>query len=334
MHPSLDPKSLSNLPSNLRNCGTADLPGNPSAHNLRALYGHLPYRRCLGHFLPGYFAVFDPSIMSMLLARLDAALPNLDFFDTTLSQMFECLEALVWLHNRGFIPSAAAPDLWARLWPFIRFIDTYRDSLPDIEVLCDPKSVYELLFATISMLEEYEATAQLIPATPGFRILLFRMWTVFLLDPDPDAQEFVDFCTDMFRWPDISEDRDFDEAIEGAGGSLLSLASIFVRHIDCVVQHPRPSNALYSLLSILALSARSDVSPLRKFIPWNLGITRFWYGCVALLPLYNFCYTLPTFYLWASAKRCRTFMPCCSKGACQPAQPLKNCRPSHRRNTI
>jgi hypothetical protein len=82
----------------------------------------------------------------------------------------------------------------------------------------------------------------------------------------------------------------------------------------------------------LALSGLSDASPLKKFIPpWNFGITRFWYGRVAL-PLYKFCYTRPTLSLWASAERCRTFRPCFSKGACQPAQPLKNCRPSRRRN--
>jgi hypothetical protein len=42
-----------------------------------------------------------------------------------------------------------------------------------------------------------------------------------------------------------------------------------------------------------AVSVRSDANPLQKFIPpCNLEITsRFWYGCVALLPLYYVCYT-------------------------------------------
>ncbi|KAJ7144286.1 hypothetical protein C8R44DRAFT_725240 [Mycena epipterygia] len=241
------PASSSSIP--LKNRATAAINGNLEA--LRALYARSAHSR--DNFLPVYHIGLDASIVSTFSARLHSASDSnpsseFDFFETKLSHMFLCLKGILRLHASGLVPLASFPDLWSQLCPFIRFIDTYRDSLPDVEVLRDSKLLYEQFLAALCMLREHKATEELITGTPRLHVVLFRMWAVFLQEPsNVGGKEFLDLCTYMQDWPDLSDDRGFDEALEATGGTRTALASLFVRHVNCLVNDPRPSLAHLSL---------------------------------------------------------------------------------------
>ncbi|KAJ7814463.1 hypothetical protein B0H13DRAFT_458065 [Mycena leptocephala] len=66
----------------------------------------------------------------------------------------------------------------------------------------------------------------------------------------------------------ISEDRHFEEAIEGSGGSKISLAHLSVNHVKCVVQSAIISAGVFSMRSVISLlQSRCEVdAPFRKIL--------------------------------------------------------------------
>ncbi|KAF8175448.1 hypothetical protein K438DRAFT_1847734 [Mycena galopus ATCC 62051] len=111
--------------------------------------------------------------------------------------------------------------------------------------------------------------------TPGFHVLIFRLWTKSvdqaLLVPIPGAFEV--FCGHMQNFPLITDDREFEEAVEGSGGSRSSLARLCVNHIKCVVKSVVISPGAYSMRSIVSLlQARCQVDECFRQILIDEGI--------------------------------------------------------------
>ncbi|KAF8146299.1 hypothetical protein K438DRAFT_1870113 [Mycena galopus ATCC 62051] len=111
--------------------------------------------------------------------------------------------------------------------------------------------------------------------TPGFHVLIFRLWTKSvdqaLLVPIPGAFEI--FCGHMQNFPLITDDREFEEAVEGSGGSRSSLARLCVNHIKCVVKSVVISPGAYSMRSVVSLlQARCQVDECFRQILIDEGI--------------------------------------------------------------
>ncbi|KAJ7936096.1 hypothetical protein B0H13DRAFT_1853789 [Mycena leptocephala] len=118
--------------------------------------------------------------------------------------------------------------LWSAVWPLILFLDSYRDSIPGIHALRDLQHVYRPFLSFIS------ATA-LLQNTPHFRVLIVRMWAVFLENPNlEDETGKFRFCTYIQSCPSVTKDWHFEEKVEGAGGMKTLVAALIVKHLKCL----------------------------------------------------------------------------------------------------
>ncbi|KAJ7915840.1 hypothetical protein B0H13DRAFT_2323966 [Mycena leptocephala] len=251
MHPSLALRNLHRLPLAIRRRALAAADSG-SPEELGALNMSSAN---LVHLLPVYYAGLDDSVIPSLLAQLDLSEAEFDSqpLIRKLSHVVRCLQGLLLLDNNDHIPGPPSPDLWTRAWPWIEFLNTHRDNLPRLPVPeINPLSV-------IIALGKDKETGKLMRMTPGFRILVFRVWAQSLdqahLVPNPGAFEM--FCVYMTNAPlTITEEHEFEEAIEGAGGSQLSLARLCVDHIKCVVQSVVVSAGTWSLRGVIALLQR------------------------------------------------------------------------------
>lgn len=134
----------------------------------------------------------------------------------------------------------------------IEFHDTHRDNLPRL-----PVSVINPL-TTIMALGRDAETAKLIHTTPEFRVLVFRAWVRSFYQPQPDrirgTSPMGNFCVYIHDFPlDIASEHDFEEAVEGSGGSKICLPRLRVKHLQCVVQFLGISCAAYSLRPVVSL---------------------------------------------------------------------------------
>ncbi|KAF7363559.1 MYND-type domain-containing protein [Mycena sanguinolenta] len=171
-----------------------------------------------------------------------------------------CLQGLLLIDTQASIPEPPSVDLWERVWPWLAFLDTYQDHLPRRLGPGLGISDFSSLLL-INGLAKDNTTARLMVATPGFRILIFRAWAQSLdqchqtkLVQTQTEGLFGMLCVVMHRLPlTITSERDFEEAIEGSGGSRLALARLCVKHIKSVVQPAVISDGADSMRTVIFL---------------------------------------------------------------------------------
>ncbi|KAJ6458968.1 hypothetical protein C8R45DRAFT_1182961 [Mycena sanguinolenta] len=185
--------------------------------------------------LPLYYAGLDPAAIPSLLAQLDLLSPGSGFqsFTRKLSHVVMCLQGILLFDTQSFsvLSATLSADLWTRVWPWMSFLDTYRDNLPRLNVTdANP-------LALIMTLGQHDETTRLMRMTPGFHVVVFRVWRMTLDDAQiPGAFGILCACMCNLSFPGpIIDEHQFEEAIEGSGGSTLSLARLCVDHIKCVV---------------------------------------------------------------------------------------------------
>lgn len=204
--------------------------------------------------LPLYYKLLDPAIITTVLAHLQTC-SNADggsfhdFFGTINAQMFISLESLENIDAQGALPVARSPDFWDRLWPWIGFFNTYGENLPLLDG--DLEETYALFFSIILLLRRHNTTATSIHSTPGFRIFIFRRWSQLLKQP---MRRLPEFCAYIRDGPALSNDQDFEEAVEGSGGTRTSLAALIVRHIKYILELKEMSKTVDSLLYIIPIA--------------------------------------------------------------------------------
>ncbi|KAJ7448087.1 hypothetical protein FB451DRAFT_1375412 [Mycena latifolia] len=261
MHPDLQLTILSEMMTALQARATAAIEGDLEVlRDLHALtYGTVSGR----NLLPVYYAGLDASSISALVTRPNAfsnTSADREFIDTKLSHMSLCILGILRLSTHGHIPASASPDLWWQLWPWAKF----RRHLSRFSVgRRSPQGslpLSELFVAIICNLKRHDVTTKMIAATQGFCGLVFRMWALFLQDSDlEDNDALVQFCTQIVADVVFRDIRDF-EVDEGAGGTTTSLASLVVKHIDCIAEHRHPSNAEYSILTFIPVVYEKSAS--------------------------------------------------------------------------
>lgn len=116
-------------------------------------------------------------------------------------------------------PQRALDDLWPRAWPWMYFLDTYRD-------VFETSPAYQNLYAIIfGYVDRIPAT---LPGTlPAFRILAAKAWMEFISRGDPSARGFryvLNFvesdCTTL-------SDAHVAEYATGAGGPSQLAAGVY-----------------------------------------------------------------------------------------------------------
>ncbi|KAF7363562.1 MYND-type domain-containing protein [Mycena sanguinolenta] len=249
MHPSLAVSNLHQLPLLLRRRALAAAAGN--IDELKTLNRS---QANVTRLLPVYYSGLDTAPIPSLLAQLDA--PEGPFLTQKLAQVVLCLQGLCSIGSKELFPGPPSVDLWQRVWPWLEFLDTYQDHLPRLLRPGLGVSDFSPLLL-ISVLGRDEATAKLMLVTPGLRILIFRAWAQSF-----DQTKFVQTHKGLFDkvcglmqnvTPTITDQRDFEEAIEGSGGNRLALARLCVNHINFVVQPAAMSPGDFSMRSVIIL---------------------------------------------------------------------------------
>ncbi|KAJ7663105.1 hypothetical protein DFH06DRAFT_1189354 [Mycena polygramma] len=192
------------------------------------------------------------SVLAAIYPNLDVAgIPEIGDFDVPepASSVHEavtraniasiCLQKLVVMAE---IPPAAFKDLWPRYWPWASFFYTFHEQLSwlapkrsDSQVACHVLMIVDHTRFCREM-EAFLAT----PESHGFDAMVVAAWASTLRREDPITPEDypvfsqramglldIDHC-----WESSDINHQLEEMIDGAGGSIENLASLFVRHIN------------------------------------------------------------------------------------------------------
>jgi hypothetical protein len=74
------------------------------------------------------------------------------------------------------------------------------------------------------------------------------MWAVFLENPNlEDETGKFRFCTYIQSCPRVTKDWQFEEKVEGAGGTKTLVAALIVKHLKCLADQKQLSVAINSL---------------------------------------------------------------------------------------
>ncbi|KAJ7656779.1 hypothetical protein DFH06DRAFT_465099 [Mycena polygramma] len=183
-------------------------------------------------FLPALFVNLDSARIPDA-SRLDALLSTsspVPYIHLAL----ESLRALGGLIGIDALPVNASQQLWPHVWNWLDFLHTYGDYLPIRDALTET-STCALHCIVILALDKDRKTSRVIRATPGVRRLLAAAWSALLLDgiqggAPPSLEIIVEMLSVI---SDGKEDEsNFDEIVEGAGGTIQHLASTVVQHLS------------------------------------------------------------------------------------------------------
>ncbi|KAJ6506206.1 hypothetical protein C8R47DRAFT_111084 [Mycena vitilis] len=290
MHASLRLENLSKLPRDIRKTATAAAGGD--LEELWTVYDMAQSSPIL-EFLPVYYAGLEISPIPELLARFDSSSTSADveFFDDKISRACLCLQLIVHLDEKGLVPVPVAADLWPRVWPWLDFIDSYWDHIPEIKMLENRVLYYNAVLSILLFLRRHTATAAAIDATPGVRIIAVRIWALYLQDPEiAGKNKFGRLCGYIQSGLDLLEDRNFGEAIDGAGGSRTALAALALKHIIAVGAFPSSNNTVYCLkplLTVLHNKCKTDPVFTQALIEQGVVTTLTATACLLTAPHFN-----------------------------------------------
>ncbi|KAJ7467536.1 hypothetical protein FB451DRAFT_1258800 [Mycena latifolia] len=147
------------------------------------------------------------------------------------------------------IPQQALLDLWSRTWPWMHFLDTYREIIPTCPEYLD---LYWVFFAYIDRIP-----TSLVGSTPEFRTLIAKAWREFIAHGDPDARGFRELLHFVDSDSSTISDAHVTEYSAGAGGSLDDLAALVCDHLT-MAQAEKNSTYIWSGVRF-ALAIESSV---------------------------------------------------------------------------
>ncbi|KAK7018399.1 MYND-type domain-containing protein [Favolaschia claudopus] len=249
MHPSLDPEHLQRLPILTRSRAIAAMNGSHAA--LSAVS-----RTPIIGLLPVYYALLDPSAILFLVAQMDSDTNNwVSPVINKASQIALCVQGIIASASQTDIPGPPLRDLWQRIWPWLEFMNDYA------EVFSERMQLRLQVSVTLSLISLFgmdETTSELMRNTSGFYIVLFRLWTQAFDEAASNSGQALEVlwpCIAHVR-PNTTGDREFEEAVEGSGGSRKALAVLCLKHIKHVLQlWDSTSTTLDRLISVRCVFA-------------------------------------------------------------------------------
>ncbi|KAJ6479103.1 hypothetical protein C8R45DRAFT_359051 [Mycena sanguinolenta] len=190
--------------------------------------------RHLPHLMPVVYIGLSTSPIRQILPRFDSS--GWASIKGDIARVHSSMYGLMYLGVSQLINPGARVHLWERLWPWIRFLDEYEESLRGDDLL--PVTMRYVRFVTvIRLLHVDESTKQLIDSSPGLYVVLGRAWR-HLISVNPDGMAHVSyFLGTLFQHTNWNL-ATFDELIVGTGGTRMDLASIAVSHLQDVIPSP------------------------------------------------------------------------------------------------
>jgi hypothetical protein len=170
-------------------------------------------------FLPVCWPNLDPAGIPSA-RELDAMLSNSDTENLPKGPFL----ALEMIHFLPTVPRQALVDLWPRVWPWIYFLDTYRDVIRTSPNYLD---LYWFFFSYVHRLP-----AGLVGSSPGFRQFVAKAWSAFIATGNSKARGFRELLHFVDGDSGSLCDAHVVEYTAGAGGSLDELARLTCAHLN------------------------------------------------------------------------------------------------------
>ncbi|KAJ7635687.1 hypothetical protein DFH06DRAFT_1220209 [Mycena polygramma] len=156
------------------------------------------------------------------------------------------------------LPQDVYPELWARAWPWIEFLHTYHAYL-ETRGLIDKMSLYGS-FVEICVALQANGFKSLVARTSGARVVVATAWAMTLdgsIERDTEVRSFeLRNISYFLNWDPREPNSRFtvEEYIEGVGGSVDSLASIIVKHLEYAsTSNPMSERGVSHLTAAVAL---------------------------------------------------------------------------------
>ncbi|KAF7332906.1 MYND-type domain-containing protein [Mycena venus] len=181
MHPDLDLSNLAQLPLPARRIAIAACAPNHSAEDVERFLGavaKVPHSK-RNYLLPALYTLLDPKG----IPSVEALDTRLGLTENSVRQIGDVLRAV---YNIPF-PHHLGPDLWPRVFGWVRFLHTYREQLPGI-FLDESSFCPHFLFFAGYLYDQQGATAYML-AEPGLYYLVGRAWKYVLDTPEKRLRE-------------------------------------------------------------------------------------------------------------------------------------------------
>ncbi|KAJ6580570.1 hypothetical protein DFH09DRAFT_1275690 [Mycena vulgaris] len=203
--------------------------------------------------LPIFYLHLDPSPIPApaALETLMATGTRLPCIDIAIMS----LNALGWLATLEVIPVDAAPDVWSRVSKWVLFLHTYWDYLPGVHA-ADAIDACINHSRIILMLVNHLATAALIFEARGIRSIVARAWMARL--DEPHAKDHLLSLLLMFLADGMDDVGNFQEIIDGVGGSLDDMVIPLIKHTSRAVGAPKSDFAVASIQAIMMCLGSRD----------------------------------------------------------------------------
>ncbi|KAJ7142291.1 hypothetical protein C8R44DRAFT_846395 [Mycena epipterygia] len=216
------------------------------------------------------------SLLPVWYANLDAAgIPTVSELDasTMPSSIERAVVALDGVHSAvtatAPYPEDAAPDLFARVWPWLKFLHVYRECVPGLARLSSIKlaRTYLAFSGILAFLHEHSPTGRLMDRQAGVRAVCTRTW-MLVLDVPKDMQDVFTQNPRFMMLLNAADPNSFREIVEEAGGRLGDVAALVVKHLTLAV--PRSTSLSDFLFFSTALTFLEDTEDI--WGPFNTAL--------------------------------------------------------------
>ncbi|KAJ7153274.1 hypothetical protein C8R46DRAFT_1357172 [Mycena filopes] len=253
-HPCFDMKKIAKLPIRLRRLveGVFDDRSAKSLGNLFIISDDLDVQEQT-HFLPVLYKVLDPPPCS--------AKPTASRSADEHEQLRRCavrgypvLKSLQLVCDGGLFPRLALADVWGRVWACMMIQSEYRDGFTadgtvPVGAVWELHLLMILSFGTWTSLSQLSAN-RIIPRlepvvadTPRLRQFLTGIWAHMVHD-----KETRQICGPPMGWffgscLRTSDQRTFADMVTGAGGTILDLSALVIKHLKVAAADIRSSDS-------------------------------------------------------------------------------------------
>ncbi|KAJ7455523.1 hypothetical protein FB451DRAFT_1564938 [Mycena latifolia] len=196
------------------------------------------------HFLPVLYKLLDPP---PLVAKPRDLLDDND--DTELIQFalrgWSVLKSLALLRGHSLFPRAALADIWDRVWICILLQHEYMEDLAQAGIRVE--EVWRLHLSTILIFGYWENFGDpspmarpphlepLVSDSHDIRRYLTIIWKRMVRDKGLRIECSNDMLHLFGYFMRSAEPQNFDQIIQGAGGTLFDFCSLAMRHLDVVI---------------------------------------------------------------------------------------------------
>ncbi|KAJ7102715.1 hypothetical protein C8R44DRAFT_887461 [Mycena epipterygia] len=165
-----------------------------------------------------------------------STMPSTDEMDVpslapkTVERILKAVRALDGIASVHGIVPASGVDIWPRFWGWTDFVNTYRDSFPHAPT---EMRLGMRILRLVTHLRPDERTLHLIDTTRGLRALITKTWVLLQrVNLEKRAIAFKQLTPFLHFHMMPSDPVHLEEIIEGADGSLDTLASLVVNHLN------------------------------------------------------------------------------------------------------